>query len=66
MLITSRTSYEMVQKSATMGIGFIVAVSAPTALAIRLAQQTNVTFLGFVRQTGHVTYAHSWRLERTI
>ncbi|AMO98781.1 formate dehydrogenase family accessory protein FdhD [Collimonas arenae] len=66
VLITSRASYEMVQKSATMGIGFIVAVSAPTALAIRLAEQANVTLLGFVRQTGHVAYAHSQRLERAI
>jgi FdhD protein len=62
VLITSRASYEMVQKSATMGIGFIAAVSAPTALAIRLAEQADVTLLGFVRQPGHVAYAHPQRL----
>jgi FdhD protein len=62
VLITSRASYEMVQKAASTGCGFIVAVSAPTALAIRLAEQANVTLLGFVRQAGHVAYAHPQRL----
>lgn len=62
VLITSRASYEMVQKSATMGCGFIVAVSAPTALAIRLAERANVTLLGFARQSGHVVYANPQRL----
>jgi FdhD protein len=52
----------MVQKAASTGCGFIVAVSAPTALAIRLAEQANVTLLGFVRQAGHVAYAHPQRL----
>jgi FdhD protein len=45
-----------------MGCGFIVAVSAPTALAIRLAEQANVTLLGFVRQPGHVVYTHPQRV----
>ena len=62
VLITSRASYEMVQKAATMGIGMIAAISAPTALAIRLAQQTDVTLLGFMRETSHVVYANGRRL----
>ena len=61
-LITSRASYEMVQKVATLGIGFLAAISAPTGLAIRLAEQTNVTLIGFVRQKSHVVYAHQNRL----
>jgi FdhD protein len=61
-LITSRASYEMVQKVATLGIGFLAAISAPTGLAIRLAEETNVTLLGFVRQKSHVVYAHHNRL----
>lgn len=56
-MITSRASYEMVQKAATVGIGFIAAISAPTALAIRLAGETGVTLFGFVRRQGHVVYA---------
>src|SRR5439155_4090653 len=61
-LITSRASYEMVQKVATLGIGFLAAISAPTGLAIRLAEQTNVTLIGFVRQKSHVVYAHQSRV----
>jgi len=63
VIITSRASYEMVQKAATMGIGLIAAISAPTALAIRLAQQADVTLLGFMRQHSHVVYAHGQRLK---
>ncbi|HCN90291.1 MAG TPA: formate dehydrogenase accessory sulfurtransferase FdhD [Oxalobacteraceae bacterium] len=63
-LITSRASYEMVQKSATMGIGFLAAISAPTSLAIQLAEETNVTLIGFVRDHSHVVYAQSHRLMR--
>ncbi|EJN02019.1 formate dehydrogenase accessory sulfurtransferase FdhD [Herbaspirillum sp. YR522] len=62
-IITSRASYEMVQKAATVGIGFIAAISAPTALAIRLAEETDVTLLGFVRKQGHVVYACPHRLS---
>lgn len=63
-LITSRASYEMVQKSAMMGIGFLAAISAPTSLAIQLAEEANVTLIGFVRDQGHVVYAQSHRLIR--
>mgnify|MGYP003630461525 CR=1 FL=1 len=63
-LITSRASYEMVQKSATMGIGFLAAISAPTSLAIQLAEEANVTLIGFVRNNSHVVYAQSHRLLR--
>lgn len=62
-IITSRASYEMVQKAATVGIAFIAAVSAPTALAIRLAEETGVTLVGFVRRQGHVVYAGAQRLQ---
>lgn len=63
-LITSRASYEMVQKSATLGIGFLAAISAPTSLAIQLAEEANVTLVGFVRSHSHVVYAQSHRLMR--
>jgi FdhD protein len=62
MLITSRASYEMVQKSATVGITFVVAVSAPTALAIRVAHISGVTLVGFARREQHVVYTHPERL----
>lgn len=62
MLVTSRASYEMVQKAAAAGIGLLVAVSAPTALAIRTADRLNVTLVGFARQGRHTVYSHAWRL----
>ncbi len=62
MLITSRASYEMVQKSATVGITFLVALSAPTAFAIRLAEKTGLTLVAFARRDRHVVYAHPGRL----
>src|SRR5690606_36872201 len=66
VLITSRASYEMVQKAASMGIGFVAAISAPTSLAVRLADDSNVTLMGFTRQNNHVVYAQGHRLLRDI
>ena len=62
VLVTSRASYEMVQKCAMAGIGMLAAVSAPTALAIRMADCANITLAGFVRKNGLSVYTHSQRL----
>ena len=59
LLVTSRASYEMVMKAATAGIGALAAISAPTALAIALAQECNVTLVGFARSEGYSVYAHA-------
>jgi FdhD protein len=63
MLITSRASYEMVQKCATVGIALLVALSAPTAFAVRLAQRCGLTLVAFARADQHVVYAHPHRLK---
>ena len=63
MLITSRASYEMVQKCATVGIPLLVALSAPTAFAVRLAQRTGLTLIAFARADQHVVYAHPHRIR---
>jgi FdhD protein len=63
MLITSRASFEMVQKSATVGISFLAAFSAPTAFAVRLAQKTGLTLIAFARRDRHVVYANPERLK---
>lgn len=63
LLVTSRASYELVQKAAAAGAGVLAAVSAPTALAIRSAQELGVTLVGFARGGRHVVYAHAWRLR---
>ncbi len=56
-LITSRCSYEMVQKAVTAGMAAIVAISAPTALAIRTAQSAGLTLLTLDRSGGYLVYA---------
>jgi FdhD protein len=56
VLVTSRASYEMVQKAASAGFGCLVAVSAPTSLAIEQAQQANLKLVGFARDGRHVVY----------
>jgi formate dehydrogenase accessory protein FdhD len=61
-IVTSRASYEMVQKAATVGAAFLAAVSAPTAFAIRLAAASGLTLVGFAREHQHVVYAHPQRL----
>ncbi len=63
LLITSRASYEMVQKAAVMNIGLIAAISAPTSFAVQLADSMGVTLAGFMRQQGYVVYAHPERLS---
>jgi len=63
LVVTSRASYEMVQKAATAGVTLLAAVSAPTALAIRLAQDCGMTLVGFARRRQHVVYAHGGRLS---
>lgn len=49
LVITSRASYEIVHKAATVGIGIVVAISAPTDLAIRTAQAAGLTLAAFAR-----------------
>ncbi len=64
LVVTSRASYEMVQKSATVGIALLAAISAPTALAIHLADETGMTLIGFARPESHVVYTHPERVMR--
>jgi FdhD protein len=49
VVVTSRVSVEMVQKTASIGASFIIAVSAPTALAIRIAAESGMTLVALVR-----------------
>lgn len=66
LLITSRASFEMVQKTAAMGYGILAAVSAPTAAAVRLAEKLNVTLAGFLRGEHCAIYAHAHRLQGNL
>ncbi|MFJ5445815.1 formate dehydrogenase accessory sulfurtransferase FdhD [Methylobacillus methanolivorans] len=62
VLTSSRASYEMVQKAASADIPMLVAISAPTGLAIRMAQGCGLTLVGFARKEQHVVYSVAERL----
>ena len=59
IITTSRASFEMVQKTASAGVGMLVAVSAPTGLAVRVAKQCGLTLVGFARESRYVIYSHA-------
>lgn len=61
-VVTSRASFEMVQKAARAGFGLLAAISAPTALAVQVAERAGLTLAGFVRGGRHVLYSHPQRL----
>ena len=61
--VTSRASYEMVQKTATLGVTVLAAVSGVTGLAIEVAQSTGVALLGFARGQDVSIYSHPQRIN---
>jgi FdhD protein len=63
LLITSRASVEMVQKAATLGISCLVAISAPTALAVETANSTGMTLIAFARENSFVLYTHTEKID---
>lgn len=63
VLLTSRASYEMVNKAAAVGIPIVAAVSAPTGLAVRVAEQAGVTLIGFARGHSCNVYSHFHRVH---
>jgi len=65
VLLTSRVSVEMVQKTAVIGAPVIVAVSAPTALAVRTAQAAGITLAAIARSDGFEIFAHPHRIKET-
>ena len=63
LVITSRASVEMVQKAATVGISNLIAISAPTALAVLTAKDTGMTLIAFARGDHFVVYAHGENIQ---
>ena len=63
VLVTSRASYEMVSKTTSANIPLLAAVSAPTSLAIELAEKSGLTLVGFTRTGRHVVYANGQRIH---
>jgi FdhD protein len=65
VLLTSRVSVEMVQKTAAIGAPLLVAVSAPTALALRTADAAGITLVGVAREDGFEVFTHPQRIRET-
>jgi FdhD protein len=63
LMVSGRVSYEIVQKAAVAGVPIICAVSAPSDLAIRLADRLGVTLVGFLRGDGFNVYTHDNRID---
>jgi FdhD protein len=63
LAVSGRVSYEIVQKAWFGGIGLVCAVSAPSTLAVELADEAQITLLGFAREGGFNVYTHPQRLS---
>jgi len=63
LMLSGRAGYELVQKAIVFGVPLVASVSAPSSLAIELAERFNVALAGFVRGTRANLYAHAWRVR---
>jgi FdhD protein len=62
LLLSGRAGYELVQKAIMFGVPVVASVSAPSSLAVELAERFNVALVGFVRGTRANIYSHGWRI----
>ena len=63
LLVSGRLSFEIVLKALAAGIPLVAAVSAPSSLAVDLAQASNITLIGFLRGSSFNVYTHPWRVS---
>jgi FdhD protein len=62
LMVSGRTSYEIIQKALLAGIPCIAAISAPSSLAVELAERSGITLIGFLRGQAMNVYAHAERI----
>jgi FdhD protein len=63
-VVSSRLSIEMVQKATAIGVPVIVAISAPTALAVRVAESAGLTLIAVARKDGFEIFTHPERIRQ--
>jgi FdhD protein len=63
LMLSGRAGYELVQKAIMLGVPIVASVSAPSSLAIELAERFNVALAGFVRGARANIYSHAWRIH---
>ena len=61
-IVSSRLSFEMVQKAAVLGLEIFSGLSAPTSMAVSMAEQLNITLIGFLRENSMSIYSHPERI----
>jgi FdhD protein len=62
-IVSSRLSFEMVQKASVLGLEILAGLSAPTSMAVEMAGRLNITLIGFLRENSMSIYTH---LERIL